>query len=102
VINEANLQQCTDGAPGETDEWRNYAICCACHDTLGRPTALLHKFSNKDERVKNHLKKCQHFINKVGGIEEASRILKIELEEVKEKSEIANAKKRCVESNIST
>ncbi|CAG8823829.1 22542_t:CDS:1, partial [Dentiscutata erythropus] len=45
------------------------------------PTALLHKFSNKGERVKNHLKKCQHFINKVGGIEEVSRILEIELEE---------------------
>ncbi|CAG8823808.1 20162_t:CDS:1, partial [Dentiscutata erythropus] len=65
----------------KADEWRNYAICCACCDTLGRPTALLYKFSNKGEHVKNHLKKCQHFINKVGGIKEASRILEIELEE---------------------
>ncbi|CAG8751144.1 2356_t:CDS:2, partial [Cetraspora pellucida] len=81
---------------------RNYAICCACYDTLGRPTALLYKFSNKNEHVKNHLKKWQHFINKVGGIEEVSKILEIKLEEVKEKSEIANAKKICVKSNIST
>ncbi|CAG8851458.1 40312_t:CDS:1, partial [Gigaspora margarita] len=82
----------------QADEWRNYAICCACRDALGRPTALLNKFSNKSERVKNHLKKCQHFISKVGSIKDVSRILDVELEEVKD----IKAKKRCIESNLST
>lgn len=65
---------------------------------MGRPTALLNKFSNKSERIKNHLKKCQHFISKVGSIEDVSRILDVELEEVKD----VKAKKRCIEPNLST
>ncbi|CAG8457967.1 41452_t:CDS:2 [Gigaspora margarita] len=66
---------------------------------MDRPTALLNKFSNKSECVKNHLKKYQHFISKVGGIEAASRILDIELKEL---SEDVKAKKRCIEPNLST
>ena len=48
----------------KADNWQNYCICTACRDTNGRSDALLKKFPFKTERVKNHLKKCQHFKNK--------------------------------------
>ena len=48
----------------KADNWRNYCICIACRDVNGRPNALLQKFPFKTERVKNHLKRCQHFKNK--------------------------------------
>ncbi|CAG8484100.1 3396_t:CDS:2, partial [Scutellospora calospora] len=55
-----------------------------CYDTVGKATAILQKFPNKSEQAKNHLKKCQHFIDKQGSIEVASKILGISLEEENE------------------
>ncbi|CAG8854358.1 43682_t:CDS:1, partial [Gigaspora margarita] len=78
----------------KADEWRNYAICRAYHDAVGKATAILKKFPNKSERAKNHLKKCQHFMDKQGSIEAASTILEINLEEEDDKSDIDNNTKR--------
>ena len=71
----------------KADEWRNYAICCACRDTVGKPAAILQRFPNKSDRVKNHLKKCKHFIEEQGGIEMAFKILDIKLVEAGENSD---------------
>ncbi|CAG8715651.1 14910_t:CDS:2, partial [Cetraspora pellucida] len=46
------------------------------------PTALFQKFPNKSERVKNHLKKCKHFIDAQDGREVILKILGIGLEEM--------------------
>src|SRR5688572_2532920 len=45
----------------KADVWRNFCICVSCRDTIGRPAALLNKFVNKNERIRTHLKKCEHF-----------------------------------------
>jgi hypothetical protein len=45
----------------KADSWRHYCICAACSEVNGRSNALLNKFPNKSERIRNHLKKCQHF-----------------------------------------
>ncbi|CAG8675129.1 1486_t:CDS:1, partial [Dentiscutata erythropus] len=66
----------------KANEWRNYTICRTCRDAIGRLTALLQKFPNKSERVKNHLKKCKYFIDAQGGREVALKILGIGLEEM--------------------
>lgn len=50
--------------PEKADAWRNFCICIACKDANGRDNALLKKFPYKTERVRTHLKKCQHFKNK--------------------------------------
>ncbi|CAG8806930.1 6192_t:CDS:1, partial [Dentiscutata erythropus] len=61
----------------KANEWRNYAICCVCCDAVGKPAAIIQKFPNKSDQVKNHLKKCKHFIEEQGGIEVAFKILDI-------------------------
>ncbi|GES91409.1 ribonuclease H-like domain-containing protein [Rhizophagus clarus] len=50
--------------PEKANAWRNYCICIACKDANSRDNALLKKFSYKTERIRTHLKKCQHFKNK--------------------------------------
>jgi hypothetical protein len=50
--------------PEKADAWRNYCICKACNEVEGRSNAILKKFPNKTERIRTHLKKCQHFKNK--------------------------------------
>lgn len=49
--------------PEKADIWRNYCICTSCRDTIGRSTALLNKIVNKNERIRTHLKRCEHFKN---------------------------------------
>jgi hypothetical protein len=60
----ANFKTFVEILQDKADNWRNYCICIACRDVNGRPSALLQKFPFKTERVRNHLKKCQHFKNK--------------------------------------
>ncbi|CAB4398255.1 unnamed protein product [Rhizophagus irregularis] len=60
----ANFKTFVKILPEKADNWRNYCICIACRDVNGCLNALLQKFSFKTERVRNHLKKCQHFKNK--------------------------------------
>ena len=60
----SNFKTFVEILPEKADNWWNYCICIACRDVNGRPNALLQKFPFKTERVKNHLKKCQHFKNK--------------------------------------
>ncbi|CAG8688325.1 18836_t:CDS:2, partial [Racocetra fulgida] len=66
----------------KANKWQNYAICHAYHNAVGRPTVLLQKFSSKSDQVKNHLKKCKHFINAQGGKEAVLKILGIGLKEI--------------------
>ena len=60
----SNYKNFVEILPEKADNWRNFCICIACRDVNGRPSTLLQKFPFKTERVKNHLKKCQHFKNK--------------------------------------
>src|SRR5438067_571578 len=59
-----NFSSFIEVLPEKEDAWRFYCICVACSEVNGRPTALLNKFPNKSERVKNHLKKCKCFREK--------------------------------------
>ncbi|CAG8582835.1 4007_t:CDS:2 [Ambispora gerdemannii] len=48
----------------KADQWRNFCICISCRNIISCPAALLQKFPNKSDRVRNHLKKCIHFKEK--------------------------------------
>ncbi|CAB4485515.1 unnamed protein product [Rhizophagus irregularis] len=60
----ANFKTFVEILSEKADNWQNYCICIACRYVNGRPNALLQKFPFKTERVRNYLKKCQHFKNK--------------------------------------
>ena len=59
-----NCKHFVEILPEKADNWRNYCICIACRDTNGRSDTLLKKFPFKTERIRTHLKKCEHFKNK--------------------------------------
>ena len=42
--------------PEKADIWRNYCICNACNEAVGRPNAILKKFPNKTKRIRTPLK----------------------------------------------
>ena len=50
--------------PEKADAWRNFCICVTCKNINGHQDTLLKKFSFKTERIRTHLKKCEHFKNK--------------------------------------
>ncbi|CAG8825686.1 213_t:CDS:2, partial [Cetraspora pellucida] len=56
--------------------------------------AILQRFPNKSDRVKNHLKKCKHFIEEQSGIEMVFKILDIKLVEAGENSDMDVNNKR--------
>lgn len=85
----------------KANEWCNYTICYACHNAVGEAAVILHKFLNKSDWVKNHLKKCKNFINKQGSKEAVSKLLGINLEkENKELDTIASTKRSRSKSSV--
>ncbi|CAB4432851.1 unnamed protein product [Rhizophagus irregularis] len=95
----ANFKTFVEILPEKADNWRNYCICIACRDVNGCLNALLQKFPFKTERVRNHLKKCQHFKNKYPEIFFelfASETERMEINEFDEN--IVSSKRLCRES----
>ncbi|CAG8679272.1 5051_t:CDS:2 [Racocetra fulgida] len=84
----------------KANKWRNYTICCACCDAIDKAAAILHKFLNKSDRVKNYLKKCKNFIDEQGSKEAVLKLLSIDLEKENEELDtIVGTKKSCLEQS---
>ncbi|CAG8588577.1 14974_t:CDS:2 [Cetraspora pellucida] len=52
-----------------TNKHNTYSVCKACDDVLGRDEALKFSLTNKKNTIQNHLKRCTHFLAKLGSQE---------------------------------
>jgi len=62
---------------GKQSAWNNYAVCIACSENLEEDELSKHTFTNKKPQVKNHLKNCPYFREKVGGQVELDAIINL-------------------------
>jgi len=62
---------------GKQNAWNSYAACLACSENLEEGELLKVTFTNKKLQVKNHLKSCVYFQEKVGGQEEVDAIINL-------------------------
>ncbi|GES75459.1 ribonuclease H-like domain-containing protein [Rhizophagus clarus] len=62
---------------GKQNSWNTYAVCLACNENLEENELKNHTFTNKKPQVKNHLKNCIYFREKVGGQEEVDAIINL-------------------------
>jgi len=59
------------------NNWNNYAVCLACLENLEKSELLKLTFTNKKLQVKNHLKYCVYFKEKIGNQEEVDAIINL-------------------------
>ncbi|RGB24490.1 hypothetical protein C1646_676341 [Rhizophagus diaphanus] len=62
---------------GKQNLWNTYAVCLACSENLEENELKNHTFTNKKPQVKNHLKNCVYFREKVGEQEEVDAIINL-------------------------
>src|SRR3954454_8480253 len=62
---------------GKQNAWNNYAVCLACSENLEEGELSRVTFTNKKPQVKNHLKNCEYFREKVGSQEEVDAIINL-------------------------
>jgi hypothetical protein len=60
---------------GKQNSCNTYAACIACVEKLENNELLKNTFTNKKPQVKNHLKNCVHFREKIGNQEELDKIV---------------------------
>jgi hypothetical protein len=70
---------------GKQNNWNNYAVCLACFEKLEESELSKHTFTNKKPQVKNHLKNCAYFQEKIGSQEEVDTIINLTDNENEEK-----------------
>src|SRR5436190_10695407 len=78
---------------GKQNSCNTYAACIACIENLENDELLKNTFTNKKPQVKNHLKNCSYFREKIGSQEELNDIINLtdnELEEVNQKRQKMN------------
>ena len=76
------------------NNWNNYAVCLAYSENLEKSELSKLTFTNKKLQVKNHLKNCAFFWEKIGCQEKVDAIINLtdnENEEI--------AKERCLRVN---
>jgi hypothetical protein len=71
---------------GKQNTYNTYAACIGCVEKLDQEEVLKNTFTNKKPQVKNHLKNCPHFLEKIGSKRELDDIInltdnEIEIEE---------------------
>ncbi|GET00152.1 ribonuclease H-like domain-containing protein [Rhizophagus clarus] len=60
---------------GKQNSCNTYAACIACIEKLENNELLKNTFTNKKLQVKNHLKNCVYFQEKIGNKEELDEII---------------------------
>jgi hypothetical protein len=76
---------------GKQNNWNNYAVCLACSENLEENELSKLTFTNKKPQVKNHLKNCAFFREKIGSQEEVDAIINLtdnESEEIAKKKRL--------------
>ncbi|GES89019.1 ribonuclease H-like domain-containing protein [Rhizophagus clarus] len=82
---------------GKQNSCNNYAACIACVEKLENNELLKNTFTNKKPQVKNHLKNCVHFREKIGNQEELDKI--IYLTDNEEEEETSQKRQRYQNNN---
>ncbi|GET01014.1 ribonuclease H-like domain-containing protein [Rhizophagus clarus] len=70
---------------GKQNSCNTYAACIACFEKLEGDELSRNTFTNKKLQVKNHLKNCPHFREKIGNQEELDDIINLTDNEMEEK-----------------
>ncbi|GES87763.1 ribonuclease H-like domain-containing protein [Rhizophagus clarus] len=70
---------------GKQNSCNTYAACIACFEKLEGNELSRNTFTNKKLQVKNHLKNCPHFREKIGNQEELDDIINLTDNEMEEK-----------------
>ncbi|EXX64748.1 uncharacterized protein OCT59_018843 [Rhizophagus irregularis] len=76
---------------GKQNNWNNYAVCLACSENLEENELSKLTFTNKKLQVKNHLKNCAFFREKIGSQKEVDAIINLtdnESEEIAKKKRL--------------
>jgi hypothetical protein len=60
---------------GKQNSCNTYAACIACVENLEQNELSKNTFTNKKPQVKNHLKNCKYFQEKIGNQEELDKII---------------------------
>src|SRR5436190_18703293 len=81
---------------GKQNNWNNYAVCLAYSENLEESELSKLTFTNKKPQVKNHLKNCAFFREKIGSQEEVDAIINLT---DNENEEIAKEKRLRVNSD---
>lgn len=69
---------------GKQNSCNTYAACIACVEKLENDELLKNTFTNKKPQVKNHLKNCPHFREKIGSQKELDDIINLTDDEIEE------------------
>src|SRR2546429_7214795 len=62
---------------GKQNAWNTYTVCLACSKNLDEGELSKLTFTNKKPQVKNNLKNCVYFREKVGGQKELDAIINL-------------------------
>ncbi len=81
---------------GKQNSYNTYAACVACVEKLEKEEVLKNTFTNKKPQVKNHLKNCPHFQEKIGSQKELDDIINLTDNEIEEAK---NNKRQKVDHN---
>src|SRR6266542_3352772 len=74
---------------GKQNAWNNYVVCIAYSENLKEDELFKYTFTNKKLQIKNHLKNCSYFQEKVSGQAELDAIINLsdnENKEIKDKN----------------
>ena len=83
---------------GKQNSYNTYAACIGCVEKLESDELIKNTFTNKKPQVKNHLKNCVNFLDKIGTQEEVDEIINLTDDEnedgVKSKRRKGSGKKK--------
>ncbi|CAJ0837403.1 15960_t:CDS:2, partial [Entrophospora sp. SA101] len=80
---------------GKQNQWNTYAVCVGCHEKLDTDELSKESFVNKKQQVKRHLKRCKHFLEKIGSQEEVDEI--VNLTDNEKESLVSNKRRKIIE-----
>ncbi len=72
---------------GKQNTCNTFAACIACAENLENDELLKHTFTNKKPQVKNHLKNCLYFQEKIGSQEKLDDIINLTDNEIEEETD---------------
>jgi hypothetical protein len=62
---------------GKQNSCNTYAACIGCYERFDSEELYNYTFTNKKPQVKNHLKSCVNFLDKIGSQEEVDEIINL-------------------------
>ena len=72
---------------GKQNSYNTYAACIGCVEKLESDELIKNTFTNKKPQVKNHLKNCRYFREKIGSQKELDDIINLTDNEIEEETD---------------